>query len=97
MLKNYGGADSDMLLTCNTIVQSFMLIITMPLSGISGGTQSVLGYNYGAGDTARIRLAEKHILKTALLFCTIMFVFASGMSVQAFSSDYLRKMPLTDL
>ena len=76
MLKNYGGADSDMLLTCNTIVQSFMLIITMPLSGISGGTQSVLGYNYGAGDTARIRLAEKHILKTALLFCTIMFVFA---------------------
>lgn len=76
MLKNYGGADSDMLLTCNTIVQSFMLIITMPLGGISGGTQSVLGYNYGAGDTARIRLAEKHILKTALLFCTIMFVFA---------------------
>ncbi len=76
MLKNYGGADSDMLLTCNTIVQSFMLIITMPLSGISGGTQSVLGYNYGAGDTARIRLAEKHILKTALLFCTIMFIFA---------------------
>ena len=73
------SADSgsrDMLLTCNTIVQSFMLIITMPLSGISGGTQSVLGYNYGAGDTARIRLAEKHILKTALLFCTIMFVFA---------------------
>ena len=71
MLKNYGGADSDMLLTCNTIVQSFMLIITMPLGGISGGTQSVLGYNYGAGDTARIRLAEKHILKTALLFCTV--------------------------
>ena len=31
MLKNYGGTDSDMLLTCNTIVQSFMLIITMPL------------------------------------------------------------------
>lgn len=36
--------------------------------------QNVMLKNYG--DTARIRLAEKHILKTALLFCTIMFVFA---------------------
>lgn len=76
MLKMYGGADSDMLLTCNTIVQSFMLIITMPLGGITAGTQSILGYNYGAANTARIRLAEKHIIKTALIFCTIMFALA---------------------
>lgn len=76
MLKKYGGADSDLLLTCNTIVQSFMLIITMPLAGISGGTQSILGYNYGAGNSRRIRQAEKEILKTALIFCTIMFLLA---------------------
>lgn len=76
MLKEYGGADSDMLLTCNTIVQSFMLMISMPLSGISGGTQSILGYNYGAGNSARIKQAEKEILKTGLIFCTIMFVLA---------------------
>ena len=37
-----------MLVTCNTIVQSFMLVVTMPLGGISGGTQGILGYNYGA-------------------------------------------------
>lgn len=76
MLKKYGGADSDLLLTCNTIVQSFMLIITMPLSGISGGTQSILGYNYGAGNSSRIKQAEKQIMKTALIFCTIMFLLA---------------------
>lgn len=39
----------DSFITCATIVQSFMLIITMPLGGISGGTQSILAYNYGAG------------------------------------------------
>lgn len=76
MLKEYGGGDSDLLLTCNTIVQSFMLMITMPLSGISGGTQSILGYNYGAGNSGRIKLAEKQIMKTALIFCSIMFVLA---------------------
>ena len=33
MLQRYGGDNSDMLLTCNTIVQSFELLITMPLGG----------------------------------------------------------------
>ncbi len=53
MLRRYGGADSDMLIACAAIMQSFMLIITMPLGGITAGTQSILGYNYGAGNTKR--------------------------------------------
>lgn len=96
MLKEYGGADSDLLLTCNTIVQSFMLMITMPLAGITGGTQSILGFNYGAGNNDRITKAEKEIIKTALAFCTIMFLFAqfgSGFFVRIFTRDplYLAK------
>ena len=92
MLKMYGGADSDILLTCNTIVQSFMLMITMPLGGITGGTQSILGYNYGAANSARIRLAQKHILKTTLIFCTVMFVLAqwnvsAGVFVRLFTQN----------
>lgn len=76
MLKKYGGSQSDLLLTCNTIVQSFMLMITMPLAGITGGTQSILGYNYGAGNGQRIRQAEKHIIGTGLVFCIVMFLLA---------------------
>ena len=90
MLKQYGGANRDMLLTCNTIVQSFMLMITMPLSGISGGTQSILGYNYGAGNSGRIKMAEKQILKTALIFCTLMFLlaqFGTEFFVRIFTRD----------
>lgn len=92
MLKIYGGADSDMLLTCNTIVQSFMLMITMPLGGITSGTQSILGYNYGSGDIKRIRLAEKHILKTTFIFCILMFALAqwnvtSGIFVHLFTQN----------
>lgn len=92
MLKLYGGAESDLLLTCNTIVQSFMLMITMPLSGISGGTQSILGFNYGAGKHDRIHLAERHIIKTGVIFCTIMFLlaqFASPVFIRLFTQDSL--------
>lgn len=96
MLKEYGGADSNLLLTCNTIVQSFMLMITMPLAGITGGTQSILGFNYGAGNNDRIRQAEKEIIKTALIFCTLMFLlaqFGSGFFVGIFTREplYLEK------
>lgn len=92
MLKEYGGAQSDLLLTCNTIVQSFMLMITMPLSGITGGTQSILGFNYGAGNNDRIKQAEKEVIRTALVFCAIMFLlaqFGSGLFVRIFTRDAL--------
>ena len=49
VLQRYGGAlEGDRLVTCAVIAQSFMLVMTMPLGGISGGTQSILSYNYGA-------------------------------------------------
>ena len=45
LLQRYGGAgEGDMLVTCATIMQSFMLMVTMPLGGITGGTQSILGF-----------------------------------------------------
>ena len=77
MITKYGGgARGDMLLTCNTILQSFMLIITMPLGGITGGTQTILGFNYGARRPDKIRRAQKWILLLSLLFCTALFLIA---------------------
>lgn len=77
VIQKYGGAgQGDMLLTCATIVQSFMLIVTMPLSGITTGTQTILGYNFGARRPDRILKAEKNIFLMCLVFTTIMFVVA---------------------
>lgn len=79
-----------MLLTCNTILQSFMLMITMPLGGITGGTQTVLGYNYGAKRPDRIRKAQKYILALGLVFTTIMFIIGQlvpGYFVQIFTRN----------
>lgn len=81
LIQRYGGAArGDMLLTCNTIVQSFMLMITMPLGGITGGTQTVLGYNYGAGRPDRIRRAEKNIVLLGIAFTAVMFLTAQFLS-----------------
>lgn len=63
-------------MTCTTVVQSFMLVVTMPLGGITSGTQTILGYNYGAKRPDRIWRAEKWIGGMALCFTTIMFLIA---------------------
>lgn len=64
------------MVTCATIMQSFMLMVTMPLGGITAGTQSILGYNYGAKHIKRVRQAEKEILKTAVAFTLVMMILA---------------------
>ena len=78
MLTKYGGEGGDMLLTCNTILQSFMLIITMPLGGITGGTQTILGFNYGARRPDKIFRAQKWILAVSLSFTLFMFLIAQA-------------------
>ena len=77
IIQRYGGeSQGGKLLTCMTIVQSFMLMVTMPLGGITGGTQTILGYNFGAGRPDRIKKAAGHIAGLALIFTTMMFILA---------------------
>ena len=91
VLQRFGGpGEGDILITCATIVQSFMLIITMPLGGITAGTQSILGYNYGACDEKRVMKAFRCIVLLCLVFCGIMFLLAqtvSGAFVKIFTKD----------
>lgn len=91
LLQKYGGAENgDMLITCATIVQSFMLVVTMPLGGISGGTQTILGYNYGARQTERVRKAQKYIMAMCMGYTAIMFVMArlaGSLFVRLFTQD----------
>lgn len=89
-LQHFGGAQGDRMLTCNTIVQSFMLMVTMPLSGITGGTQSILGYNFGARRSDRVLAAQQYIVLLGLAFTTVMFVIAQTVPqyfVQIFTRD----------
>lgn len=74
VLQKYGGNQGDFLITTATIVQSYMLLITSPMLGISGGTQALISFNYGAANTRRVREAEKYSLLLCLGFTTFMFI-----------------------
>ena len=77
VLQTYGGpGEGDMLITCATIAQSYLLLITSPMIGISGGTQAILSYNYGARCVNRVKDAERNILGVMLIFTTIMFLLS---------------------
>lgn len=91
ILQKYGGAArGDLLITCATIAQSFMLVVTMPLGGITSGTQAVLAYNFGAGNTDRVKGAQKYIFILAAAYTTLLFILArtvGGLFVRLFTSD----------
>ena len=81
VLQRYGGPElGDTLVTCATIVQSYLLLITMPMGGLTLGTQPVVSFNYGAGNGARIKTAIKSIVGLCLGFCAIMMIVTHTLS-----------------
>ncbi len=66
LLQHYGGAlEGDILVTCATIVQSWFSLISLPMGGITTGSQPVVSYNFGANRPERHilhRRAVRHIL-----------------------------------
>ena len=91
ILQRYGGAEQgDMLVTCATIAQSFMLVVTMPLGGISGGTQTILAFNYGARNKQRVLDAQKEIVKLCVGYTVLLFILArvaGHLFVRLFTQD----------
>ena len=91
ILQKYGGAsEGDLLITCATITQSFMLIVTMPLGGITGGTQTILAFNYGAGQTERVRQAQRSVFFLAAGYTLVLFILArtsSPLFIRLFTRD----------
>ena len=75
VLQHYGGpGEGDILVTCATIVQSYYLIISMPMGGLTTGCQPVVSYNYGAGNIGRIKQAIKIVTGLNLIFCTVVLI-----------------------
>ena len=73
-LQAYGGTYGDMLISAVTVTQSYFLLITGPLIGISGGVQPLISFNFGAGKAGRVKKAIKYALMMALILTTSMFI-----------------------
>ena len=51
-LQSCGG---DLYVGIMTIINSLREVFTMPVHGLTNGSQPVVGYNYGAAKYARVR------------------------------------------
>ena len=91
VLQRYGGpGEGDTLVTCATIVQSYLLLITMPMGGITLGSQPVISFNYGMGDAGRIKKALRCIVGLCVGFCALMMLTTYTISpvyVRLFTKD----------
>ncbi len=85
-LQHRGGpGEGDILITCAAIVQSYILLIFMPMSGITLGCQGVVSFNLGAGSARRVKQA----LLGVFLLCLTFSAFMLG-ATQLFAPHFVR-------
>lgn len=86
-LQKYGG---DVYVGSLTILQSVMQLINTPISGFTQGVQPILSYNYGAGNTERVKKTYRRIIgiTVAASFCiTLSAMLLPGMYARIFTDD----------
>lgn len=89
-LQYHGGAQGDMLITCATIAQSYLMLITSPMIGITGGSQPLISFNYGAARPERIHQTVRCVLTLCICFTGFMFILSRIVPegfVRIFTSD----------
>lgn len=85
-LKAFG----DIYVSALTIMQSAMLIVSVPLSGFALGFVPIVSYNYGHGDKGRVKECFKIVMTVMFLFnfilMLLMILFPSTVA-SIFTSD----------
>ena len=69
-LLRYGG---DLAVGAMTILTSVKQLIILPLNGIAQGVQPISSYNYGAGNTERVKKTFRLLLICSLSFSVLLW------------------------
>lgn len=98
-LLRYGG---DIAVGAMTIFATVMQFAMLPLMGLTQGVQPITGYNYGAGNKARVAEAFKLLLKISLSYSSALWLlillfprlfilpFTNDAALIAYSSSMIR-------
>lgn len=73
-LQNYGG---DLYVGVMTVINSVREVLSLPVHGLTGSAQPVMGYNYGAGEYKRVRKAIIFVSVTAIIYTTLVWLLVS--------------------
>ena len=86
-MKHYGN---DYYVGSMTILFSVMQLLSLPLQGLTQGATPIISYNYGSGNSDRVKKAFRLLFVSALLFCfcaTGVILLFPEVFVSIFSSD----------
>ena len=87
MLSIHGG---DLYVGVMTVINAIRDVFTLPASGITDGARPVLSYNYGAGNSERVKKTFKLLLAVCLTYSFLLWgfieLFPQGFA-RMFSSD----------
>lgn len=88
-LYRYGGNLGDTYVSLLTILQSSMLLITVPLTGFTQGVTPIISYNFGAGNKRRVVQTFKIVLTVCFSYCTflaLLMIFLPGIFTSMYTS-----------
>ena len=86
-LQTYGG---DLYVGIMTVLNSVREVLSLPVSGIAGGAQPVLGYNFGAKRYDRVKQGIRFSASIGILYTTLAWgivIACSAFLISVFSTD----------
>ncbi len=75
-LRRWGGDMGDVYIACCAVVQSFMVIVNCPGTGITNGCGTLFGYHYGAGNFDKVMSIFKYVFLLCLFYMLILMAVA---------------------
>ena len=72
-LAGYGG---DLAVGTMTILTSIMQLAMMPMQGLAQGAQPIMSYNFGAGDSSRVKSAFRCAYLVSMGYATLFWLLA---------------------
>ena len=87
VLSLYGG---DLYVGIMTVINSIREVATMPVQGISGGAEPVIGFNYGAGKPRRVKQGIFFISLCAVVYSALVWLvirLIPATLIRVFNSD----------
>lgn len=81
-LRKYGG---DLAVGAMTVLSSMMQFSMLPLQGLMQGAQPIISYNYGAGQSKRVREAFRYTLTACLTFSILLWA-----AMECFPAAFVR-------
>lgn len=86
-LQRYGG---DIYVGSMSILMSIMQLIVIPVNGITQGVQPIISYNYGAGNSRRVKKTVIRLISACLLGTLILAgiaIFCPSIYASMFTND----------